>query len=156
MIKTNSFWLNSPQTRLSEWRNFRKSNNHKTIEEVLPTIWNIWGNCPQVSMTLDPYDMATWPTVWEMVQAGETCKYSMSLGAAYTIYYLNNFQKISIMRVYDSNFEDIYSTSVIDDKYLLSPKSLNILDWQSNTNNLIIDEVVDIQSVLDAVLYKVV
>jgi hypothetical protein len=150
-----NFWIESPQQRLQKWKNFRRSlSNNSNTMDCLTSVWNIWFFSPDVSMTLDPYDIKKWPTVWEMVQDGNTCKYSKTLGAAYAMYYLNNSLDISIMRVFDKFNKDIYVVSRIEDK-LLMPYNKNILNFEDVKNNLDIQESWTINEVLDAILYQV-
>lgn len=149
-----NFWLESPQQRLHKWKIFRRSLvDVPSKMEKISDVWNIWFFSPDVKITMDPYDTTKWPTVWELLQQGETCKYSKSLGAAYTMYYLNNSLDIDIMRVYDKTNNDIYIAGKIEDK-LLMPYSLDVMNFQEECNNISIEETWSVAAVLDSILHR--
>ena len=58
------------------WRQFRKDYVYTNTELLTNTIWNIWKMSPEVSKTVDPYNISTWLTLWEIIQLGQTCKYT--------------------------------------------------------------------------------
>jgi len=152
MIK---FWFDSPKNRLSRWRDFRKGLTGSVEPHEISEIWDLWSQCPEVSIAIDPYDVKKWPTVWEMIHHGEVCKYSRSLGAAYTIYYLNKSLDNHIMRVFDKDSDDTYLVSLISGEYLMSPKSTIVMDWKDMQHQFTIEYDTSIEKIIDSVLYQV-
>lgn len=146
------FWIKSPEERLKNWRIFRKYYNFTNTQKLLEDVWNFWIYSPDVSKTLDPYDVKNWPTVWEIIQYGNTCKYSKSLAAAYTLYFMNfDDYDIIIARVYDKINNDIYIATIINNEYILLPYSNEVRNWIQEKENLSIQESWKIDQVITMV-----
>lgn len=145
------FWLKSPEDRLKDWRDFRKNYEFSSIKKLCDDVWNFWILSPDVSKSIDPYSISLWPTIWEIIHEGNTCKYSKALAAAYTIYYINNDCDIVIARVYDKKNNDIYIASIINDAYILIPYSNEVENWQNINPEIQIEEKFSIEDVLDMV-----
>lgn len=145
------FWLKSPEERLKHWREIRKNYDFSSVYQLCNDIWEFWRLSPDVSKTLDPYTVKNWPTVWEIIYEGNTCKYSKSLAAAYSVYYINNDYDIVITRVYDKKNNDIYIASIIDEQYVFIPYSNEVENWQELKSELEIEEKWHISQVLDMV-----
>lgn len=153
-VNKNMFWKKSPSERLSLWRKFRKNNDFSDIKNTCDVVWSLWIMAPTVNINIDPYDLTRWPTLWEMIQEGTCCKFSRALGAAYTIYYLNNSVSIKIARVYDQEKNDIYTTAIINDMYMLAENSIEVEFWNDKKEKIQIEEIWDIKEIIDKVLYK--
>ena len=82
-------WFESPSTRLSQWREFRKGLDTDNTQEVCKIVIDWWKMAPISKMSIDPVDSRTWPTPWEMLHSGDFCENSLALGMSYTIYYAN-------------------------------------------------------------------
>ena len=67
---SNQIWFESPSTRLSLWRQFRKGLDINDIEQFCQTVVDWWKYAPISSITIDPVDSSTWPTPWEMLHSG--------------------------------------------------------------------------------------
>lgn len=145
------FWLKSPDDRLKQWREMRKEYNYESIKKLCDDVWTFWISSPDVSKTIDPYTISSWPTIWEIIKEGNTCKYSKSLAAAYNIFYINDEYDIVIARVYDTTNSDIYIATIINNKYVLTPYSNEVEIWENINSNLKIEEQVNITNVLDMV-----
>jgi hypothetical protein len=150
---SRDFWLSSPAKRLSAWRTFRRTISEKSVDDVIPAIWRWWQMAPEVSISIDPYDPKAWPTLWEIIQQGACCKYSRSLATSYTIYYLFPETSNQVIRVHDLKKNDIYSVSVIDERFLLSPFNTNVQNLDDFDINFRIEECWNIQDVMDLVLH---
>lgn len=145
------FWLKSPDERLKKWREMRKEYTISTQEQLCKDIWHFWMTSPDVSKSIDPYSISMWPTVWEIIHEGKTCKYSRALAAAYTIHYIDETCDIVIARVYDKKNNDIYIASIINDAYVLIPYSNEVENWKTINPELQIEEQFSIENVLDMV-----
>ncbi|MFW5895497.1 MAG: hypothetical protein ACOCT9_02015 [archaeon] len=147
------FWIKSPEERLKLWRDFRKGYNFTNTESLVKDVWDFWFYSPDVSKILDPYDVKNWPTVWEIIQYGSTCKYSKSLAAGYMLYFMNYYDNndIIIARVYDKINNDIYIASIINEEYIFLPYSNEVLNWIHEKQNIIIQESWGIEQVINMV-----
>jgi hypothetical protein len=76
--------LQTPEQRLSTWRDIR-NKNHSNIEEVLEDFSSI----KLVSRYLDYYTPKSWPNPFEIVNQGYFCQSGVSLVLASTLVYKN-------------------------------------------------------------------
>ncbi len=113
-------WFESPSTRLSRWRAFRKGLNTDNTLEVCETVVNWWKMAPISKMTIDPVDSNTWPTPWEMLHSGDFCENSIALGISYTIHYANESIPNELMFITSKENSTQILCAWIDNKYLLN------------------------------------
>jgi len=139
-----NLWLRSPDERLASWREFRiELQSHYDLYEATGTesdnailldclnavsIW--WKQAPVVSVAMDPFNLESWPTIWEILDQGECCKYSRGLAMAYNIHYMDKNVHVSIDRVRDHKFHDEYMIATFDGKYALNSLHTQILNLQ--------------------------
>ena len=156
-----NLWLRSANERLASWRDFRiqlqskyvKYNGTDSVADnnillsCLNTINTWWLQAPIVNLAMDPFNPESWPTVWEILDDGECCKYSRGLAMAYTIYYMSNSKCITIDRVHDHMYNDDYMIANFDGKYILNSPYNKIIDIQKN-NQITICDSVNIESLL--------
>ena len=115
---SNQIWFESPSTRLSLWRQFRKGLDINDIEQFCQTVVDWWKYAPISSITIDPVDSSTWPTPWEMLHSGEFCEDSMALGMSYTIYYADEDMPNELIYILDREKSMQQLCTLIDNKYL--------------------------------------
>lgn len=125
LINTNqlrNLWLQPLDVRLDQWREFRihLENDDYTVIEKLEFINAWWRSMPVVNLTIDPYDCHVFPTLWEIIDEGECCKYSRGLAMAYNMFFIDQEKNVTISRVYDTKFNDEYFVAVWDDQYVLN------------------------------------
>lgn len=113
-------WFESPSTRLSLWREFRKGLNTDDTKEVCKTVVNWWKMAPLSKRTIDPVDSSTWPTPWEMLHSGDFCENSIALGMSYTIFYANENISNELMFITCRENSTQKLCAWIDNKYLLN------------------------------------
>tara|TARA_Y100000022_G_C13144079_1_gene326327 strand:+ start:121 stop:573 length:453 start_codon:yes stop_codon:yes gene_type:complete len=113
-------WFESPSTRLSQWREFRKGLDTDNTSEVCNIVVDWWKMAPISKMTIDPVDSNTWPTPWEMLHSGDFCENSLALGMSYTIFYANESIPNELLYVTDRNNSTQKLCAWIDNKYLLN------------------------------------
>lgn len=135
-----TMWMESPQKRLAMWREFRKSLELDNLRETCEKIDEWWSYAPQSNLSLDPYDVATWPSVWEMLHRGDFCKFSTAIGMSYTFHYLDENIKNDVLIVHDHKHEDIYMTALIDDSLLLNYNTIEVASWNEVNTDLEIKE----------------
>ena len=82
-------WFESPQKRLASWRNFRKGLDINDLLHTCRDVCEWWRYAPLSNISLDPYDIETWPSVWEMLHRGDYCKFSTAIGMSYTLFYID-------------------------------------------------------------------
>jgi len=155
-------WLRSPDERLASWRTFRidlqdhynhYSNdrskcNRNILLSSLEAISIWWQQAPEVNVAIDPFNSEQWPTVWEIIDSGECCKYSRGLAMAYNMYYMDNSVNITLDRVRDLTYNDEYMIANFDGKYALNSMQRNVIDL-NDVDFLEIRESWDIRAYLD-------
>ena len=150
-----TIWLDGPSSRLASWRQFRQDNKHSDLETLCSNTAHWWSAAPTCSISIDPYAVDTWPDAWQLLDAGDVCKYSVALGMAYTIYYTKPEEKTIIMRVFDSDKDDIYNATLINNKYLLGHTTGKVVDFDSVANQITIEEQWHISDIVETIKNKI-
>jgi hypothetical protein len=133
-------WFESPQRRLASWRTFRQGLDVNDLSDTCHDVCKWWGFAPMSNISLDPYDIQTWPSVWEMLHRGNYCKFSTAIGMEYTLFYIDEKIENRIIRVYDEANSDIYMTALIDGRWLLNYNLTEVADWSSVKDSLQVQE----------------
>ena len=133
-------WFESPQKRLASWRDFRKGLDVNDLLNTCRDVCEWWRYAPLSNISLDPYEIQTWPSVWEMLHRGNYCKFSTSIGMAYTLFYIDENIENRIIRVYDQANSDIYMTALIDGRWLLNYNLTEVAEWSSVKDTLEVQE----------------
>lgn len=133
-------WLDPPHKRLANWREFRRELDSADVNAACEKVSQWWQFAPQSALSIDPYDISTWPSVWEMLHQGDYCKFSTAIGMAYTIFYIDESVKNRILRVYDHVNSDIYMTALINEHWLLNYNLCEMTEYNNVRNALEIQE----------------
>lgn len=133
-------WFESPQKRLASWRTFRQGLEVSEMSSTCNDVCEWWRYAPLSNISLDPYDIQTWPSVWEMLHRGKYCKFSTAIGMSYTLFYIDENIENRIIRVYDQTNSDIYMTALIDGRWLLNYNLTEVVDWSSVKDSLEVQE----------------
>ena len=115
----------------------------------LDAIATWWSLSPLVTIAIDPYSPNIWPTVWEIIHAGECCKFSRALAMAFNAHYLDRDLNVEIARVYDNRNNDEYMIAIVNEQYVLNTPYGNIANLQDVLANITVKESWPIQAVLD-------
>jgi hypothetical protein len=140
-----NLWLRSPDERLASWREFRielqshydlyESNGTESDNSILlvclQNISTWWEQAPLVSVAMDPFNPDSWPTVWEILDQGECCKYSRGLAMAYNIHYLDKDVNVTLARVRDHVNNDEYMIATYGGRYALNTLHAQVVDLHS-------------------------
>lgn len=116
-------------TLVSEWYDLRQQLEvSKTPFELVAKFFE---RRPKVKVYTDPYDQATWPTPWELIDEDEYCPFNIILGICYTIQLTERFKncqpKINV--VIDNFNKTVYYLLIIEDKvYGYSPEWIAVID----------------------------
>lgn len=134
-------WFEPPQKRLSTWRSFRMGLSEiDDLESVCRQVHQWWSFAPLNNLSLDPYEIETWPSVWEMLHQGDFCKFSTAIGMSYTLFYIDEKIENNILRVYDHENSDIYMTALIDGRWLLNYNLTQVVEWNTVKHTLDVQE----------------
>lgn len=139
-----NLWLRSPDERLTGWRNFRIDLQHHydlyecngsdddaaILQDCLNAISTWWYQAPIVNMSINPYEPSSWPTVWEILDQGECCKYSRGLAMAYNLHYLDSDTNVTVDLVRDHKHHDEYMIANFGGKYALNSLQAPIIFLQ--------------------------
>jgi hypothetical protein len=113
-------WFESPDTRLSRWREFRQNLNTCDIAVACLKIVKWWQSAPLANITIDPLDTSTWPTPWEMINCNDYCEHSIALGMAYTMHYANPDIECELVYLINKEKSIERLCALINKKYLLN------------------------------------
>lgn len=133
-------WMEHPEKRLHAWREFRQEIMDLDLAEICTEIQQWWGLSPQSNISIDPYDMTTWPDPWEMVYQGDMCKYSTAIGMSYTLHCINDTVSNSILFVNDITNNDDYMVALIDETWVLNYNTCEITKWETVKDSLKIQD----------------
>ena len=77
------------EDRLRVWHDFRAtlSNDPDPIQSTI----DFWNQAPETARNIDPYDQATWPDPWQMIEENSYCEYTRTLAIAYTLKLTDRF-----------------------------------------------------------------
>lgn len=78
------------EKRFAAWRELRQhlENSATPFEDVV----EFFNNFPHVKVYTDPYDQATWPTAWQLIEENEYCPFNMLLAICYTLQLCTRFE----------------------------------------------------------------
>lgn len=78
------------EKRLAAWRELRQhlENSATPFDDVV----EFFNNFPHVKVYTDPYDQATWPTAWQLIEENEYCPFNMLLAICYTLQLCTRFE----------------------------------------------------------------
>jgi hypothetical protein len=104
------------QTRQLAWYKLRQTL--ETSEDPFSDVVNFFQRLPRVKLYTDPYDSATWPTPWELIDENEYCDFNLILGICYTIQLTERFKdcRPTINLTIDIVNKTVYYLLCIDDK----------------------------------------
>jgi len=153
--KFKQIWIKSPEERLNIIREFRKNYSYTTVNKLCDDVWRLWTSFPENSKMVDPYDITTWLTFWELIHLGETCKYTKAVAASYLIHYINPDLEVVICRVFDKDQNDIYIASLINNEYILLPYNQEVVHWNMVESNIEIRKKWPIGQVIDIINHRV-
>jgi len=102
--------------RFASWLQLRE--NLETSENPLKEVTEYFLKLPRVKIYTDPYDSATWPTPWELIDENEYCEFNIILGICYTLQLTERFKntqpKINV--AIDNVNKTVYYLLFVDDK----------------------------------------
>jgi hypothetical protein len=106
------------EDRLRAWHDFRAtlSNDPDPIQSTI----DFWNQAPETVRNIDPYDHATWPDPWQMIEENSYCEYTRTLAIAYTLKLTDRFMdwqpvfKVGI----DKDESRLYYMCIINDSVL--------------------------------------
>ena len=102
--------------RLKAWRDFRQQL--ETVSNPLEVVAEVYSTAPRVKIYSDPYDQATWPTPWELIEENQYCPINQLLGVAYTLGLTERFKdwKPTITIAVDNDNKCVYYLLYYNDK----------------------------------------
>jgi hypothetical protein len=106
------------EDRLRVWHDFRVtlSNDPDPIQSTI----DFWNQAPETARNIDPYDHATWPDPWQMIEENSYCEFTRTLAIAYTLKLTDRFMdwqpvfKVGI----DKSQSRLYYMCIINDSVL--------------------------------------
>ena len=75
-----------PSERLSHWKTFRRSLPSLSDTQQLEQVAAYFAQAPIITIACNLDTPNTWPTIWEMVSAGEWCRNSTAIGIYATLH----------------------------------------------------------------------
>jgi len=90
-----------------------------------------------------------------MLHQGDYCKFSTAIGMSYTFFYIDEKLKNNIIRVYDHDNSDIYTTTLIDNKWLLNYNMSSVAKWKDVQDKLTVQESWSCTDIVEATKHNV-
>lgn len=78
------------EERIAIWSRFRQTL--ETAQDPITDAISFWNDVPTSSRNLDPFDTATWPEPWEMIEENTYCEFGKILAVAYTLKLTDKFK----------------------------------------------------------------
>lgn len=77
------------EDRLRAWHDFRVtlSDDPNPIQSTI----DFWNQAPETTRNIDPYDHATWPDPWQMIEENSYCEFTRTLAIVYTLKLTDRF-----------------------------------------------------------------
>lgn len=79
------------EERVVEWQEFR--NKIEVSSNPIQDAINFYNLAPSVSIHTDPWDNATWPSPWELVNENQYCGFCKLLGICYSLQLTERFNR---------------------------------------------------------------
>jgi hypothetical protein len=104
------------QTRQLAWYQLRQTL--ETSEDPFSDVAKFFLRLPRVKFYTDPYDSATWPTPWELIDENEYCEFNLILGMCYTMQLTERFKDTcpTINLAIDNVNKTVYYLLCIEEK----------------------------------------
>jgi len=81
------------EERFIQWINLR--NHLETSNDPLTEVSEFFQRLPKTKIYTDPYDQATWPTAWELINENIFCPFNRILGVCYTLQLCDKFNSVT-------------------------------------------------------------
>lgn len=128
----NPFLLN-PRDRLSDWKRMRSSLHDMTEADQLSEVAKYWALAPLNRIAYDAEDISSWPSVWEMIDAGEWCRASVAVGMEATLRLVGwNPNRLTIRHIDDRIISDIFLIVEIDGALALNYDHGGVIETPKN------------------------
>jgi len=116
----NPFLL-SADDRLEHWKDFRKSLSSKTDLEKMTAVATYWSSAPLKNIAYDCDAPETWPTIWEMIRAGDWCRNSIAIGMDGTLRLIGfDPSRLTLGTIIDPDISAMLTVVRIDADWLLN------------------------------------
>jgi hypothetical protein len=76
--------------RLRAWRDFRQQL--EVVPDPFSAVADFYSHVHCAKISSDPYDQATWPSPWELIEENEYCPINKLLGVAYSLQLTDRFK----------------------------------------------------------------
>ena len=109
-----------PEERISEWRQFRQSIQHLDRDDMLHSVAKLWAKAPIVNHYLESDRSDHWPDPWMLITENMYCDIGISLGAFYTLFLTERFDKRDLEVVIYKDKLGFKSAVVVAEKYAIN------------------------------------
>lgn len=114
-----NIFLQSYESRLQSWYDFRQQIQHLSLEKKCISIDAYWQQVPFVAHYLHPDFIHEWPGPWDLLYINNYCYYARALGMIYT-FLLLGITDIELVEAKDDNNEDVVLVLADKAKYVLN------------------------------------
>lgn len=116
----NPFLLD-PRERLKDWKALRVSLPGMSETEQFAAVARYFSLAPLSRYAYDAHEPASWPTMWEMISAGDWCEHSVAIGMEATLR-LSGFpaERLRLLLINDRSLSEVKFVVEIDGKYWLN------------------------------------
>lgn len=116
----NPFLLD-PRERLKDWKTLRTSLPQDDEATQFAKVAKYFSLAPLSRYTYDAHEPTTWPTMWEMISAGDWCEHSVAIGMEATLR-LSGFpaDRLKLVLINDRTLSEVKFVVEIDGRYWLN------------------------------------
>lgn len=119
--------------RLSAWLELRKKLDH--ADNPFEVVSEFWAEAPLIiyNHKIDPYNVKSWPTPWEIVDQNKYDDFTLALMIGYTLKLSSKFTNstVEVRTMVDSAKTKLYNLVYVNDEYVLNYNrfsSVNVSD----------------------------
>jgi len=109
-----------PEERISAWRQFRQNIQYLERDNMLHEVAKLWAKAPIVNYYLEPDHTDQWPDPWMLITENMYCDIAISLGAFYTLFLTERFDKRDLEVVIYKDTKGFKSAVQVAEKYAIN------------------------------------
>jgi len=138
----------SNDKKLSLWAELRSSLVN--LENPLQAVCDFWKDAPFVpyNKNIDPRDLSSWPTPWEIVVANQYDDFTKALMIGWTLKYSQRYKnnKIIIKTFVDSDKKIVYNVVCVDDNWVINYSDNGPILPRDLPDSFLLENIVELES----------
>jgi hypothetical protein len=131
-------FLMDPQSRLGDWKEFRKSLAALPEDAQLVAVATYWAKAPLGKLAYDLDHPETIPSPWEMISAGDWCENSLAIGMEFTLRLAGwNADRLQLAMIRDYDISEMKVILIIDGRLALNYSYEEVCDYPTSRHDIL-------------------